>query len=212
MLSPEEERKRVIPVLEALAKRVDLPLSVDTYKPEVARAALEAGASIVNNIKGTQLDEALLQCLRKTQAGIILMHMYGAPETMQETFSYNDCVGEIRAALKSAIQQCAAGGIAAEKIVVDPGVGFGKSVQHNLQILNRLAELEELNRPVLIGTSRKSFIGHILNKDVQGRLSGSLASACVAVMHGAHILRVHDVGATREAVDMLDAITREGIL
>lgn len=208
-VTAREELNRVIPVIEELAQKIKIPISVDTYKPDVARAALKAGASIVNTIKGCPPEEKLLRIVREYDAAIILMHMRGVPRTMQDNIVYGDLMGEIFQSLKKSTEKCLENGIKSDKIVIDPGIGFGKTVRHNLMIINRLNMLKALNYPLLMGTSRKSFIGKILNKEVHQRLTGTIASTSASVLNGTHIVRVHDVAAVKEAVALTDAIINE---
>ncbi|HBR15508.1 MAG TPA: dihydropteroate synthase [Candidatus Omnitrophica bacterium] len=205
-ISAQEEIRRVIPTVQRLAQRVKVPISVDTYKAAVARHALDAGASIINNIMGVKAEKSLLKMIRNYGAAVILMHIQGTPRTMQKEFSYQNLMAEICLSLRNAIENCLDIGIKSDKIVIDPGIGFGKNVENNLEILHRLRELVTLNQPVLIGTSRKSFIGKILNKDIGHRLTGTVATVCAGIFNGAHIVRVHDVKAVKEAVTMTDAI------
>lgn len=205
----EEELRRVIPIISALAKKVSVPISVDTYKCTVAQAALDAGACLVNTIKGTPPDQKLLAAVSRSQAGLVLTHIKGSPKSMQQKPHYTDIMPEIAAALKSSLENCLEKGIKSDRIIIDPGIGFGKTVTHNLMILNRLAYLKRLNRPLLLGTSRKSFIGRLLNREVHQRLNGTLASVTASIMNGAHIVRVHDVSQVKEAVRIADAILTE---
>lgn len=201
-----EEISRVVPAIRLLAGKIDIPISVDTRKPLVARHALEAGASIVNTIFGIRPPKDLLVMVRRYHAAIILMHMRGSPSTMQKNIRYKNLVQDIRESLRKSVENCLEIGIKSDKIIIDPGIGFGKTVGHNVEIISRLREFSALKKPILIGVSRKSFIGHILEKDVPGRLGGSLASACMCILNGAHIVRVHDVMATKEVAVMADAI------
>lgn len=205
-ISIEEERRRVIPLIKALVKKHRIPISVDTYKSQIAKEALDAGASMVNTIKGVNPDKSLLKMIRDYKSAVVLMHMRGVPQTMQKKILYKDVIKEITAELKGAVRKCLDAGIDRKHIIIDPGIGFGKTVDHNLEILNRLDEFGRLDQPVLIGVSRKSFIGHILNRPVEHRLAGSLAAACLAVVRGAHIVRVHDVKETAQAVKIIDEI------
>jgi dihydropteroate synthase len=203
----EEERRRVLPVVEALARRTPAPISVDTCKAEVARAALEAGAHLVNDI--TALGDPLMgDVVRQFRAGVILMHMQGTPATMQLDPHYDDVVADIASFFQARLQAAAEVGIAREQTVLDPGIGFGKRRQHNLEILARLHEFQRLGRPVCLGVSRKGFIDRVLGgRSLAERLPGSLACACHAVARGAaHLLRVHEVRPTRDAAGMLEAI------
>ena len=202
----QEEISRVIPVLRHLVKKVKVPVSIDTYKPAVARHALDAGASIVNNIKGTQLDPRLLKMVQRYDAVIILMHMRGRPETMQKDIHFQDVVGEVISELQKSVENCLEIGIRSDRIIVDPGIGFGKTISHNLELINRLKEFQVLGCPILIGPSRKAFIGQVLQKDVRKRLMGTAAAVCASVLNGAHIIRVHDAGPTRDCTLMTDAL------
>ena len=207
-VSIDEELARVVPVIDALADTVDVLISVDTSKAEVAQRALEAGAHIVNDITALSGDPDMAIVVAEMEAGIILMHMKGTPRTMQQSPKYKDVVNEVRAWLEKKVQNAEAQGIAPERIIIDPGIGFGKTTEHNLQLLKRLSEFEALNRPLLIGTSRKSFIGNILNVPVTARVEGTVATVCWAIMHGADIVRVHDVKANVHAAQMTDALCR----
>ncbi len=208
-VSASQEMDRVIPVIEALSREVSVPISVDTYKASVARAAIRAGAEIVNNIKGCQLTDSMIRVVRETGAGIILMHMRGNPRNMQKQLEYVDVIDEITGLLRKSIENCLESGIKSDRIIIDPGIGFGKSVEHNLTIINRLADFQKLKCPMVMGTSRKSFIGKVLDVDVDQRLYGTLASLSACVMRGAHIVRVHDVAAARQVCDLTDAIINE---
>lgn len=195
----DEELARVLPVLEgALALRV--PLSVDTVKPEVMRRALELGADIVNDINALQAPGALDAVAAFPAAGVCLMHKRGDPATMQQRPAYDDVVAEVAAFLRERLQALQARGIAAERVTLDPGIGFGKSVEHNLELLRRQHELVALGRPLLLGWSRKSTLGALTGREVGERLPASLAAALAAVQRGARIVRVHDVAATVDAL------------
>jgi dihydropteroate synthase len=197
-----------VPVIEALSKEVDVPISIDTYKSEVARYALNAGASIVNDISALRFDPELGLLAAERGVPVILMHMKGRPEDMQKNPQYDDVVGEITDFLRDAVARATQGGIPEEHVVVDPGIGFGKTFDHNLVILRDLRRFEVLGRPLLVGTSNKSFIGHVLDKPVEERAVGTMATVAVAVMNGAHIVRVHDVKMAVDTVRMVDAIKR----
>lgn len=207
-VSVNEELARVLPVVRALADTVDVLLSVDTYKAEVARRALEAGAHVVNDITALCGDPDMATTLAEMEAGVILMHMKGTPRTMQQSPEYNDVVNEVCAWLKKKTQNAEAQGIAPERIIIDPGIGFGKTTQHNLELLKRLSEFRALKKPLLIGTSRKSFIGNILEVPVTERVEGTAATVCWAIAHGADIVRVHDVKANVRAAQITDALYR----
>lgn len=204
-----EEIRRVIPVVKALAQRIKIPISVDTYKTIVAQRALDAGAVIINDIMGTKKNKSLLKMVRDYDAAIVLMHIRGIPSTMQRDVVYRNLFVEIAESLQKSIENCLEIGIKSDRIIIDPGLGFGKGVEHNLQIINRLKYLSRLNQPILIGASRKSFIGKVLNQDGSGRLWGSLACVCAGILNGAHILRVHDVHQTKQIAVMTDAIIHE---
>jgi dihydropteroate synthase len=212
-LAVEQETRRVIPLIAALVRRVNVPVSVDTYKPLVARRALEAGASIVNVIKGPCVHPRILRDVSSFGAGLVLMHMRGTSRTMQKQTTYRDVVGDVKAELKKALENCKRYGIKKENIAVDPGIGFAKTVEQNLILLRRLDEFLSLGYPVLVGTSRKSFIGKTLGLDVNDRLMGTAATVALGVAAGAAIVRVHDVKAMKQVVLMADAVVngKEGM-
>ena len=201
----QQELDRVIPVIEAVAAELPVPISIDTSKPEVMRAAVAAGAGFVNDVQALRADGAL-QAVRDLQVPVCLMHMQGEPRSMQANPVYGEVVTEVRDFLRARLDACIAGGIARERLLIDPGFGFGKTVQHNLELLRRLAELRSLGAPILAGLSRKSMIGALLGLPVDQRLPASLALALIAVQNGASIVRVHDVRATREVMRMLEAV------
>lgn len=204
----EEELARVLPVIRALSgTRPDLPVSVDTRKPEVAEAALAAGARIVNDV-GAGRAEGMFEVVRAAGAGMVLMHMLGEPKTMQDAPAYEDVVGEVRSFLRERMEAAEAAGIEPEALVVDPGIGFGKTVEHNLLLLRHLEALTELGRPVMVGPSRKRFIGAILDLPEDQRDEGTVGAVVWAVAHGASVVRVHDVRSTVRAVRVADAIAR----
>ena len=208
-VSAAQELSRVSPVISALASdAVGALISVDTYKAQVARHALEAGAHLVNDITALQGDAEMATVVAEMEAGVVLMHMKGTPRTMQRAPQYDDVVGEICTWLQQRIQAAEAQGIAPERVIIDPGIGFGKTTTHNLEILKRLEECRGLNKPILVGTSRKSFIGNVLDLPVTERVEGSVATVCWAIIHGADIVRVHDVQATVRAARMIDALYR----
>lgn len=210
-VSIKEEIKRVIPAITFLAKKTKIPIAIDTYKPSVAKAALDAGASMVNNIMGINPDLKLLKMVKNYNAAIVLMHIRGTPKTMQKDIHYKHLVPEIITSLKKSIEKCLEIGIKSDKIIIDPGIGFGKTVEHNLEILNCLGAFKTLKRPLLVGTSRKSFIGKVLKNQVHQRLMGTAATVCTSIIKGAHIVRVHDVKAIKEAALMTDAIVNQHI-
>jgi dihydropteroate synthase len=211
-ISLEEELRRVVPVVRALAAQVQMPLSVDTSKAEVARQCLAAGAQIVNDVTALRGDPQMADVVRGGRVGVILMHMQGTPATMQAEPHYDDVMAEIRRFFEERLQHAAASGIAGPQAVFDPGIGFGKTLEHNLEILARLEEFQSLGRPICLGVSRKGFIGSVLHgRPVEQRLAGSLAAACWAVGRGAaQIIRVHDVRETCDAVTLLQAIRAAG--
>jgi dihydropteroate synthase len=201
-----EELRRVRPVIEALAGRVRVPVSIDTAKPAVARLALKAGASIVNDVAANREDEHMWQVVAEAGAGYVCMHMQGTPQTMQARPLYADIVREVRAFFFDRLQRLNHCGVAADQIILDVGIGFGKTLEHNLQLLGALRSYAELERPMLLGASRKSFIGQLLGAELPARLPASIACACLAVEAGAHIIRAHDVTETVQAVRMTEAI------
>lgn len=198
-VAEDEELSRVIPVIEALRARSDVVISVDTTKPAVMRAACAAGADIVNDVLALQAPGAI-EAVAAAGAAVCLMHMQGQPQTMQLAPLYTDVVGEVRSFLDRRVQACAAAGIAAERLVVDPGIGFGKTLDHNLELLARLEELRSGGCPLLVGVSRKSMFGQLLGRAVEQRRPGSLAAVALAVWQGAAIVRAHDVAETVDAV------------
>ncbi|BFN37948.1 dihydropteroate synthase [Fidelibacter multiformis] len=207
-VSEAEELDRVIPVVEALAGTVPF-ISVDTTKAAVAEAAIKAGAHIINDIFGFHQSPELAHIAAKHQAGAILMHIKGTPRTMQKNPEYDDLMEDILDWLAESIQIAENAGLPGDHLVVDPGIGFGKTLEHNLEILRRLGELSSLKVPILIGVSRKSFIGKIDGSHVTNRLGGSLAAVVTSVLNGASIVRVHDVKETVQAMRLVDAITRD---
>ena len=205
-IGAEEEIARIIPVLKRLAGKLTVPISVDTYRASVARAALDHGASVINDITALGGDREMLPLLQSTEAGIVLMHMQGTPATMQARPHYTDLVAEIYLFLHSRVRDCVRAGIAPCRICVDPGIGFGKTIRHNLDLLRRTGEFTSLGLPVMIGPSRKGFIGDILNQPVSRRLEGTIAASVIACMGGAAVLRVHDVGPVVRAVRVAAAV------
>lgn len=201
----QQELERVIPVIEAVAAELPVPISIDTSKPEVMRAAVAAGAGLVNDVQALRADGAL-EAVRDLQVPVCLMHMQGEPRSMQANPTYREVVTEVHAFLKARMGACIASGIPRERLLIDPGFGFGKTPLHNLELLRRLAELRDLGSPILVGLSRKSMIGALLGLPVDQRLSASLALALIAVQNGASIVRVHDVRATRDTVRMLETV------
>ena len=207
VVGAEEELRRLLPVLRGLR---DVPLSVDTVKPEVMSAALAEGAAMINDINALRAPGALA-AVAASDAAVCLMHMQGSPGTMQQDPSYADVVAEVKAFLQERIDSVCAAGIALERVVVDPGFGFGKTLEHNLELLRHLREFAALGAPVLAGWSRKSSLGKITGKPAADRLAASIAAALIAAQNGAEILRVHDVAATRDALSVLAAIEKRSM-
>ena len=206
---PEEaELRRVIPVIERLSSETDAVISVDTTKARVADEAVQAGASIINDISALRFDDGMAGVAAKTGAGLVLMHMLGTPKEMQSNPSYKDVVKEIREFLDARGKAVRDAGVAWEAIVYDPGIGFGKTVEHNLLLLKRLAEFKPLMRPLLVGPSRKSFIGAVLDLPVEERLEGTAAAVALAVANGADLVRVHDVKEMARVAKVADAVVR----
>ena len=208
-ISVADERRRVIPTIKELVKTAKIPISVDTYKSSVAKEALDTGATIVNNIKGIRAEKSLLKMVRDYNAAIVLMHIQNTPRNMQKNVHYRNFLSEIASSLQKSIEKCLEIGIKSDRIIIDPGIGFGKTVENNLEIINRLPEFDKLKKPILIGTSRKSFLGKVLDSDVGHRLLGTAASVSAGIMRGAHIVRVHDVKEIVETVKVTDAILNE---
>ncbi len=205
----EEELRRVIPVVERLRPLTQTFISVDTSKPEVMRAASAAGADLINDVWALR-EPGALEAAAASGCAVCLMHMQGEPRTMQQSPRYTDVVGEVREFLKERVQACLAAGMTAERIVLDPGFGFGKTLEHNLQLLSHLREVSVEGLPLLAGLSRKSTVGMLTGRPPQGRLAGSVAAALIAAMNGARILRVHDVAATADALKVLQAVECHG--
>jgi dihydropteroate synthase len=210
----EEELRRVIPVIEALARRGTVPISIDTTKSDVARQALAAGASIINDVSALRVDPAMADVAVKYDVPIILMHMLGTPKTMQTDPEYDDVVLAVCTFLSQAVQKAVQAGIDRRRIIVDPGIGFGKTFAHNLQLLHHLKALQTLDCPILVGSSRKAFIRHLLKppdeKDIRADLpivaTGTQATIAASALQGAHIVRVHEVADTRATLKIIDAI------
>jgi dihydropteroate synthase len=208
-ISEQEELDRVIPVIEMLGREVDLPLSIDTTKSVVAREAVAAGADFVNDVSGLAFDAGMAGVVADAGAGLVVMHTRGRPEVMQQDTHYADLFAEVVASLTKSIAIAESAGVAKDKIAIDPGIGFGKDVAGNLELLRRTADLVELGRPVMLGTSRKSFIGRVLGKtDPDERLVGTLATVALGCAWGARLFRVHDVAAAREAATMAHAVCK----
>ncbi|MDZ7375206.1 MAG: dihydropteroate synthase [candidate division KSB1 bacterium] len=192
-ISAEEEIARLLPVIRGLANLVDVPISVDTYKAPVAEAALHAGANMINDISGLRFDRDMKFVVARFQVPVVLMHIKGQPKNMQQDPHYDDVIGEICDYLAESIEMALAAGIPRDRIIIDPGIGFGKRLMDNYEIIRRLKEFSRLECPILVGPSRKSFIGKVLNLPPDQRLEGTIAAVVVAIQNGAHIIRVHDV-------------------
>ena len=205
----EEELRRVIPVIKTLSQEIGIPISIDTCKSEVARQALEAGAKMVNDISAMRFDPAIGSLVADAGVPIVLMHMKGTPKNMQTNPTYKHLLGEIIDFLRKAIEQAVSSGIKRDVIIIDPGIGFGKSFSDNLKIINNLHTFSSLEQPLLVGTSNKAFIGHVLGLSVESRENGTMATVAASVLNGANIVRVHNVKATKETVTMIDAIKSE---
>ena len=205
-ISADEELDRVLPVIERIAKASDTVISIDTTKSTVAEAALNAGASIVNDISGLQFDDRIADVAARHGAALVVMHIQGTPETMQQNPVYHDVVAEVKEGLHQSAEKAKRAGV--RNIIIDPGIGFGKNLEHNLMLLKNLRAFRELGYPILIGTSRKGFIGTILNTTVDDRMEGTAASVAVSIMNGAQIIRVHDVKEMKRVASIVDAIMK----
>jgi len=205
----DEELRRVLPVVEALAARVGVPISVDTAKAEVARRALDAGAALVNDVSALRADPEMVEVVAELGAPVCLMHMQGAPKTMQEDPHYDDVVDDVLQFLEERMAFALARGVAEDQLLLDPGVGFGKTVEHNLTLLRHLDRFVALGRPVVLGTSRKRFLGAILGSEPGDRVIGTVATTVIGLLAGAHVFRVHDVKPNFEALRVALAV-REG--
>lgn len=210
-ISIQEELDRVAPVIEALVKEIEVPLSIDTCHSAVAREALRAGGAMVNDITALRFDPELGSVMAEAGVPLILMHMQGTPETMQVNPSYKELIPEIKAFLAKAVERACSNGVKREMIIIDPGIGFGKTFDHNLEILRELWQFQSLNLPILLGSSRKAFIGKILDKEAPDRDTGTMATIAAGVMNGAHIVRVHNVRMAVETVRVIDAIKRGSV-
>ncbi|OGP27389.1 MAG: dihydropteroate synthase [Deltaproteobacteria bacterium GWA2_57_13] len=205
-VSAEEELERVVPVIRGLRRALSVPLSIDTYKARVARVALEEGVDVVNDISAMRFDPEMVRVIAAAKVPVVLMHMQGTPRTMQERPYYRDVVEEVKGFLQERIEFALESGVGPEQILVDPGIGFGKELEHNLALLRGLPALASLGRPILVGPSRKTFIGKILGVGPEERLEGSLAAAVAAVLAGANMIRIHDVREARRAIGIADAL------
>jgi len=202
----DEELKRVVPVIEELSQKIKIPISVDTYKSEVAKKALQAGAEIINDISGLRFDPKMIQVAQEFHCPVILMHIQGTPKNMQENPVYQDVVREVKDYFQERIRFAVSSGVDESRLILDPGIGFGKNFEHNLSLLNSLFLFKSLERPVLVGVSRKSFVGKILDLPVTERLEGSLAALAYSVWQGANIVRVHDVKESVRAARVIDRL------
>ena len=205
-VAEDEELRRVIPVIESLVRKLPLPISIDTMKPAVARAAVRAGASIINDVGANRETGDMARLVAETGAGYVAVHMRGKPETMQKNPVYEDVTAAVRQFFEERLQRLAKSGVAPEQVVLDPGIGFGKTLEHNLQLLAALGSFTNLGRPLLLGVSRKSFIGKLSGDAGAERLSGALACTALAAEAGAQLFRTHDVAATARALRMAEAI------
>jgi dihydropteroate synthase len=205
-IDPQEELSRILPVVKDLANQTDTPISVDTRKAEVARGVLEAGGQIINDISALRADPEMAKVIASHQVPVVLMHMRGTPETMQENIHYVSLVSDIIQYLKQSIDMASMAGVDLERIIIDPGIGFGKTVDHNLAIIKHLYQFKTLGRPILVGPSRKSFIGKILDLDADQREEGTMASIAASILNGAHIVRVHNVRNAIRVSRIADAI------
>lgn len=210
-ISWEEEIKRTIPYIKKITRSFKVPISIDTYKARVAKEAIDAGAEMVNDISGLRFDPYMAEIVSSNKTFLVTMHIQGTPRDMQDNPQYEALMDEIISYLKEGLEIAANAGINLEKVIVDPGIGFGKTVEHNLFILKNLKRLRVLERPISIGVSRKSFIGKVLNLPLEERVPGSLAATCVGLMGGARIVRCHDVKETRQAVDLVEAILQSRV-
>jgi dihydropteroate synthase len=215
-VSAEEEIARVVPVIQRLVGRIPVPISIDTTKASVAEAALVAGASMINDISALGMDTRMAAVAARYQVPVVLMHMKGSPRTMQVNPTYDDLIGEVWCYLQEAVSRAITAGIAANRIIIDPGIGFGKTLTHNLQLIQKLARFADLGAPILVGPSRKAFIRKILSDELQTEIAadrpevetGTQAALAMAIANGAHIVRVHNVANTRAMVTVLDAIRK----
>ena len=205
-VSASEEIDRVVPVIERLVKETEIPISIDTSKARVARTSVEAGAEIINDVTGLEGDPEMLSVAVESGTGICAMHMQGTPQTMQDNPHYDDVVSDIAKYLRLRKEALLAAGIAAEKVCLDPGIGFGKTHQHNIELLNRAEEFHSLGSPILIGHSRKGFIGKLIGDKESERDSGTLAISLLMACKGIHIVRIHEVAATRRALDVWQSV------
>jgi dihydropteroate synthase len=205
-IDAQEERRRLMPIVRAICRRTAVPLSIDTAKASIAEEALDAGAAMINDISALRFDARMAEVVAKSGAGLVLMHMLGTPQTMQQAAQYADVVEEVKLFLMARVKAANEAGIASDRILLDPGLGFGKNRTHNLALLNRLDSLLALRRPLMVGVSRKAFIGKILDRPIDERVMGTAAAVAVAIMKGARLVRVHDVAPIRDVVRVIEAI------
>ena len=205
-VSAGEEMGRVLPVIRGLRRTLSIPISIDTTKADVARAAVDEGADMVNDISALRFDPAMAALVAAAKLPVVLMHMLGTPQTMQQSPRYQDVVEEVKEFLRRRIRFALEAGVSAERIIIDPGIGFGKNLDHNLALLRGLPSLASLGQPLLVGPSRKTFVGKLLDAGPEERLEGSLAAAVAAVLAGANIIRTHDVKESRRAIWIADAL------
>jgi dihydropteroate synthase len=206
-VSPKEELKRVVPVINEITRQTKIPICIDTTKAQVAREAIAAGAEIVNDVSALHNDKKMAQTVRESQVALILMHMRGKPSVMQKgNLAYGNLMGEIITFLRKSIEKAKVTGIEKEYLVIDPGIGFGKTPEDNYRIINRLSELKTLGLPIMIGTSRKSFIGKVAGGEPQERIEGTASTIVAAILNGCHIIRVHDVACMKKVAAVTDAI------
>jgi len=208
-ISLKEEIERVLPVVKGLLKEIDVPVSIDTYKSDVAEICLKEGVHIVNDISGLRFDDRMVDVVIKYDVPVIIMHIKGTPKDMQINPHYDNFLEELKTYFKNRIEFAVSRGVSREKIIIDPGIGFGKRLQDNFSILQNIRFFKELGYPVLIGASRKSFIGKTINEDINNRLEGSLASASIACYNGVNIVRVHDVKETKRALKIVESIKKQ---
>jgi dihydropteroate synthase len=212
-IGADEEIRRTIPVIEALSKKISIPISIDTRKAGVARLAIDSGASVINDVSGLSHDKAMASLAAESGAGLILMHMRGLPDNMQKAPCYKNLIKDIITSLKESVGRARRAGVTRNNIIIDPGIGFGKTVEHNLEIINNLDRFKVLGYPICVGVSRKAFIGRILGKnDPADRLVGTVSACSAAIVKGANMIRVHDVKECREAAMVASSILKESVL
>jgi dihydropteroate synthase len=211
-ISIEEELRRTIPVIETIAGKINVPISIDTYKSEVAKAALDAGASMVNDISGLRFDTKIPEVVSEYKVPVVIMHIRGNPKNMQQDPVYEALIPEIMDYFRMGMKIATQTGISEDKIIIDPGIGFGKTSEHNLEVINNLREFTPLEKPILVGLSRKAFIGKILgDASATERLEGTVAVVAISIMNGANMIRVHDVKEMVKVAKVADAVKREKI-